>query len=187
MHVHKAILKWGLNCRLLQSICSPHTYRLSQFLKFAVCSEFHCQLTLLCFHFATGFLFLSALTVTFSSAYFSASLMPSRFATWFCSPLLDFLGPVQIFISSSLYKQKSFLFKSTDGFKLSIDSKPCCQRTGEVWLCLPLTVRDEVSWHHAKHRGLGLITALFSISIQYICLLYIISFHSQIKKLNPAP
>lgn len=63
--------------RLLHSICSPHTFCLSQFLEFAVSSALQCQLTLLCFHFANGFLVLSALTVTFSSSYFSASLMLS--------------------------------------------------------------------------------------------------------------
>lgn len=83
----------------LQGLCytaypSLHTPFLSQFLKLAISTESQPQLILLGLHFASDFVFLSAPTVTFASAYISASPILSLCSTRFCSQPLDLLGLV---------------------------------------------------------------------------------------------
>lgn len=80
--------------RLLHSMCSPHT-NCPQFLKFAVSSQFQCQLYYvfilpLIFYFSLLSHFLFCLFLFFPYAF-------PLFATRLCSPLLDFLDPAEIF------------------------------------------------------------------------------------------
>lgn len=110
-----------------------HTYHfcLSQFLSLAISTESQPQLILLVLHFASHFLFLSALTVSFSSAYFSASPVFSLCLlqmTLFPSVNFSFV-PLSLENSFLLFKSP---LKSTHGFELSIDSRTCSQRLGEI-------------------------------------------------------
>lgn len=198
MRMHKAVSNRGLHYRdsVTQHIL-PCTHTISVFLSFSGLLTFtksKPQLILLALHFASDFLFLFALRVTFSSAYFSASL------TLFLCLLHMTLGltswpsrhRVNLFICSTLCKQHLLLFKSplksTRGLEPIIDSKPYSQRPEEIWACLTVTVRNLVRWHHAEREWFrlvklcGLAAALSSITVQHLYLFSVIGFLSHIKQ-----
>lgn len=198
MRMYKAVSNWGLHYRdsVTQHIL-PCTHTISVFLSFSgllTSTKSKPQLILLALHFASNFLFLFALRVTFSFAYFSA------FLTLFLCLLYMTLGltswpsrhRVNLFICSTLCKQHLLLFKSplksTRGLEPIIDSKPYSQRPEEIWACLMVTVRNLVRWHHAECewfrlvKRCGLAAAFSSITVQHLYLLSIIGFLSHIKQ-----
>lgn len=145
-----------------------HTYHfcLSQFLKLAVSTESQPQLILLVLHFASGFLFLSALSYfhfclllcfpILSLCLLHMTLFPT---SWSSSPGLNF-SFVPLSVNRIPSSSSNLPIKSMHGFELSIDSKLYSQRLGEIWLCLPITMRNEVSWHDVKHEGFCMVKAL---------------------------
>lgn len=200
MRMHKAVSNWGLHYRdsVTQHIL-PCTHTISVFLSFPgllTSTKFKLQLILLALHFASDFLFIFALRVTFSSVYFSASL------TLFLCLLHMTLGltswpsrhRVNLFICSTLCKQHFLVFKSplksTHGLEPIIDSKPYSQRLEEIWPCLTVTVRNLVRWHHAAREWFWLVqlcrlaAALSSITVQHLNLLSVIGFLSHIKQMK---